>query len=250
MELNKNEVLIDFLDLKDLKIIQRNDCFNFSLDTVLLSNFATINRTTKKILDIGTGNGAIPLLLSKKSTAAITGVEIQKVSVDLAVKNVLINNLENRINIIHKDIKDIFEVLTKNSFDLVVSNPPFFKLDKNENQINNLKSLSLARHEISVNLEDIVRIASDLLRNRGYFSMVHRTDRLAEILILFSKYNIGVKRIQFCHSKINKESKTVLVEGIKDSDSILKVLPPFIIHKENGEYSDRIKSIFKGNFEY
>ena len=188
--------------------------------------------------------------MSKKSTAKITGVEIQEVSVELAIKNVLINRLENRINIIHKDIKDIFEVLTKGSFDLVVSNPPFFKLDKNENQINNLQSLSLARHEISVNLEDIIRIASELLRNRGYFSIVHRTERLAEILVLFSKYNIGVKRIQFCHSKINKDSKTVLIEGIKDSDSILKVLPPFFIHEENGEYSDRIKKIFEGNFEY
>jgi tRNA1(Val) A37 N6-methylase TrmN6 len=249
MELNKNEVLINFLDIKDLKIIQRNDYFNFSLDTVLLSNFSTVNRTTKKILDIGTGNGAIPLLLSKKSTANITGVEIQDVSVDLAIRNILINKLEDRINIIHKDIKDIFEVLTKGSFDLVVSNPPFFKLDKNENQVNNLNSLSLARHEISINLEDVIRIASELLRNRGYFSIVHRTERLAEILFLFDKYSLGVKRIQFCYSKLNKESKTVLIEGIKNSDSTLKVLPPFFIHKENGEYTDRIKNIFKGNFE-
>lgn len=250
MILNKNEVLIDFLDIKDLKIIQRNDCFNFSLDTVLLSNFATINRTTKNILDIGTGNGAIPLLISKRSNAKITGVEIQKISVDLALKNISLNNLENRVKIIHKNIKDIFEVLREASFDLILTNPPFFKVDKTEGQINNLKTLSLARHEISVNLEEIIYIASKLLRNRGYFAMVHRTERISEILELYKKYNIGVKRIQFCYSKEGKESKTVLIEGIKDSNSTLKVLSPFFIHKENGEYSDRIKEIFKGNFGY
>lgn len=250
MKLKDKEILIDFLNIKNLKIIQRSDYFNFSLDTVLLANFLTINRTTKKILDLGTGNGSIPLLLSQRSKAHITGIEIQEISADLAKRNVTINNLDHQIEIINKDMKDIFEVLTTSSFDAVISNPPFFKLDGNPDQINNLDQLSLARHEISITLEEIIEIGSKMLRNRGYFAMVHRADRLADILNLYQKYKIGVKRIQFCHSKLNKEAKIILVEGLKDSDSTLKILPPMITHNETGKYSDKIMKMFDGSFRY
>ncbi len=246
----KEETLINFLDFEDLKIIQHPDFFSFSLDTVLLGTFITINRTVKKILDLGTGNGAIPLIISKRSKAHITGVELQEVSADLAKRNVVLNKLEDRIDIIHDNMLNISRYFQPQYFDAVVSNPPFFKLDGNENQLNNLDQLTIARHEVTINLEEIIRIASINLRNRGYFALVHRADRLADILNLMDKYKIGVKRIQFVHSKLDKESKIILVEGIRGSDSSLKILPPLISHEENGEYTKVIRNIFKGEYRY
>lgn len=246
----KEETLINFLDFKDLKIIQHPDFFNFSLDTILLGTFITINRTVKNILDLGTGNGAIPLVVSKRSKAHITGIELQQFSADLAKKNVKLNNLEDRIDIIHDNMLNLSRYFEPHLFDAVISNPPFFKLDGNEDQLNNLDQLTIARHEVTIKLEEIIEIASRNLRNRGYFALVHRADRLSEILNLFEKYKIGVKRIQFVHSKLTKESKIILVEGIKGSDSSLTILPPLISHKEDGEYSDIIKEIFKGNYRY
>ncbi len=246
----KEETLINFLDFKNLKIIQHPDYFNFSLDTILLGTFITINRTVKKILDLGTGNGAIPLVLSNRSKSHITGIELQEFSANLAKRNVELNSLDNRIDIIHDNMKNISRYFQPQSFDAVISNPPFFKLDGNPDQLNNLDQLTIARHEVTINLEEIIEIASTYLRNRGYFALVHRADRLSDILNLMEKYKIGTKRIQFVHSKLNRESKIVLVEGIKGSDSSLKILPPLISHKDNGEYSQIIKEIFSGNYRY
>ncbi len=246
----KEEILINFLDFKDLQIIQHPDYFNFSLDTILLGTFTTINRTVKKILDLGTGNGAIPLILSKRSKSHITGIELQEFSANLAKKNIKLNNLEDRIDIIQDNMKNISRYFQPHTFDVIISNPPFFKLDGNPNQLNNLDQLTIARHEVTINLEEIVKIASIYLRNRGYFTLVHRAERLSDILYLMEKYKIGPKRIQFVHSKLNSESKIILVEGIKGSNSSLKILPPLISHKNNGEYSQVIKEIFSGNYRY
>lgn len=250
MLLHENEVLNNFLNIENLKIIQRNDYFNFSLDTVLLANFITINRTTKKILDLGTGNAAIPLLVSTRSNAKITGVEIQDISADLAIRNVKLNNLENRISIIHEDMKNLENILNDDLFDVVLSNPPFFKLDNNINQLNDLEQLSKARHEFSITLEEIVNVGSKFLKNRGYFAMVHRADRLSEILEVFKKYKIGVKRIQFCHANTEKRAKIVLIEGLKNSDSSLNILPPLFTNKKDGSYTDTILDMFKGSYKY
>lgn len=250
MILQKNEVINNFLNIDNLKIIQRNDYFNFSLDTVLLANFITINRTSKKILDLGTGNAAIPLILSKRSSANIVGVEIQDISADLAIRNIKLNNLENRIKIIHEDMKNLDYILKDELFDVIVSNPPFFKLDGNKNQLNNLDQLSKARHELSINLEEIISIASKFLKNRGYFAIVHRADRLSEILELLKKYKIGAKRLQFCHSNMDKRAKIILVEGLKGSDSTLNILPPIFTNHKDGSYTNIIKEMFKGTYTF
>lgn len=244
---HEKEVINDILSIESLKIIQRTDFFNFSLDSVLLSSFLTINRNTKKILDLGTGNGVIPLLLSKRSNAKIFGIELQEVSADLARRNVDLNNLSDRIEIINDNMLNHKSHFEDESFDGIVCNPPFFKLDGNPEQLNNLDQLTLARHEISIDLEGIVAVASKLLKQRGYFAMVHRADRIDEILASFHKYKITPKRIRFCHANPEKEAKILLVEGMKASESSLKVLPPLFTH-QGREYSEEVKKIFRGEF--
>ncbi|MGL6169064.1 MAG: tRNA1(Val) (adenine(37)-N6)-methyltransferase [Fusobacteriaceae bacterium] len=244
MKINENEVINSLLN-KNLKIIQRPDFFNFSLDSLLISNFISLTRGTKKILDLGTGNGAIPLFLSERTDAKITGIEIQDISADLAVRNVELNNLENRIAIIHDDMKNWSKHLNHGSQDVVVTNPPFFKFHGNEKQLNDLDQLTLARHEISIDLDSLIEVASKLLKDKGYFAMVHRPDRFLEIIDTMRKHRITPKRIQFCHSKVDKPAKILLIEGIKNGKDSLNILPPFISHDENGKYSKEILALFE-----
>lgn len=230
---------------KDMKIIQRVDHFAFSLDSLLVSEFASITKYTNKIVDLGTGNGVIPLFLSKKTKAQITGIEIQEISSDLAKRNVQLNNLEDQISIINDDMKNWRKYFRNNSVDMVISNPPFFKFDGNEKQLNDLTQLTLARHEISITLEEIIRTASNLLKDKGHFALVHRVDRFMDIIENMKKYDIEPKKIQFCHTKINKEGKILLVEGIKYGKPGLRILPPLIAHDDDGQYSAEVLEMFK-----
>ncbi len=244
MEENKFETVIDLLQ-KDMKIIQRADHFSFSIDSLLVSEFSTITRTTKTIVDLGTGNGVIPLFLSKKTKAKIIGIEIQEISANLAKRNIELNNLQEQIEIINDDMKNWSEHLRRGSIDLVVTNPPFFKFHGEEKQLNDLDQLSLARHEISINLDSLIETASSLLKDKGYFVMVHRVDRLLDILETMKKYKIEPKRIQFCYTKLEKEGKILLIEGVKNGNSGLRVLPPLIAHDDDGSYSKTILEMFK-----
>lgn len=241
--LNENEVINQLLN-KDLKIIQRPDFFNFSLDSLLISNFASILKGTKKITDLGTGNGVIPLFLSQRTEAKIIGIEIQKVSYELAKKNVALNQLENQIEIINDDMKNWKTYLKCGSQDLVISNPPFFKLCGNEEQLNNLNQLSIARHEVAINLNSLVSVASSLVRDKGYFALVHRPDRLIEIIETLKKYKFSPKKIQFCYPKLNKQAKIVLIESVKNGNNSLEILPPLICHNPDGSYSKKILDMF------
>ena len=230
---------------KDMKIIQRVDHFAFSLDSLLVSEFASITKYTNKIVDLGTGNGVIPLFLSKKTKAKITGIEIQEISSDLAKRNVQLNNLEDQISIINDDMKNWRKYFRNNSIDMVISNPPFFKFDGNEKQLNDLTQLTLARHEISITLEEIIQTASNLLKDKGHFALVHRVDRFMDIIENMKKDDIEPKKIQFCHTKINKEGKILLVEGIKYGKPGLRILPPLIAHDNDGQYSAEVLEMFK-----
>ena len=211
------------------KIIQRNDHQNYTLDSRLLSEFCRINRHVKKILDIGTGNAILPLLLSQKSKAEITGIEILKVSADLAVKNIELNGLSDRVKIIEGDIKKWKDYFRPAEFDQVITNPPFFKYDGNEKQINDLEQLSVARHEYNIKLEEIIQISSILLKNRAYFTMVHRSERLVEILDLLVKYKLEPKRIRFCHTKKDAPAKILLIEAVKGAEKSLVIENPLIL---------------------
>ena len=235
------EVINYLLAYNNLKIIQRKDMFNFSLDTVLLANFCTITKDVKKIVDFGTNNAAIPLILSRRTNKPIIGVEIQKEAVELAKKNITLNSLDNQIKIVHSDIKEFVNDSIK--VGLVVCNPPFFKVDEDSN-LNDNEFLTIARHEIKINLEEIIKSAAKILDNRGKFAMVHRPQRMIEIFNLMQKYDIEPKRIKFVYPKYNKESHILLVEGIYKGKKGLKIEPPLYAHNNDGSYSDEIKKMF------
>lgn len=235
------EVTNYLLAFNNMKIIQRRDMFNFSLDTVLLANFCTITKDIKKIVDFGTNNAAIPLILSTRTDKKILGIEIQSEAVDLAKKNVILNKLENQIEIIHADINEYVKDASK--VGLVVCNPPFFKVNE-EGNLNENEFLSIARHEIKIDLEGIIRSAARILDNRGKFAMVHRPDRMIEILNLMQKYDIEPKRIRFVYPKRERESHILLIEGIYKGRKGLKIEPPLYAHNEDGSYSNEVKKMF------
>lgn len=224
-------------------IMQDTDMFNFSLDSVLLPNFVTINKNIQNILDIGCGNGPIPLILSTKTDAHITGVEIQKEVFDLAVESVKINNLENRINIINADINEIYKELETESFDIITCNPPFFKVNENSN-LNESEYKTIARHEVKLNLEDIMKVSKKLLKNNGVLGIVHRPERLVDIIELMRKNNIEPKKIRLVYPKKEKHANILLIEGTKNGNPGLKIMPPLYSHDEDGSYTEEIQKFF------
>lgn len=234
------------LGYKDLYIVQDSEMFNFSLDSVLLPNFITLPKNTKKILDIGCGNAPIPLILSTKTSAKITGVEIQKDVYALACETIKINQKEEQIEIINADIKEIEKQWDSCKFQVITCNPPFFKYTKDSN-INKNDYKTIARHEVCLNLEELMKITSRLLDNNGVFGMVHRPERLLEILETMKKYNIEPKRIQFIYPKKEEEANILLVEGRKNGKPGLKVCNPLYSHNEDGEYTEQIKKFFQEN---
>lgn len=224
-------------------IMQDTDMFNFSLDSVLLPNFVTINKNVQNILDIGCGNAPIPLILSTKTKAHITGVEIQKEVYNLAVESVKINNLEEQINILNADINDLYKELATESFDIITCNPPFFKVSENSNK-NFSEYKTVARHEVKLNLEDIMKISRKLLKNNGVLGIVHRPERLVDIVDLMRKYNIEPKKIRLVYPKKDKEANILLIEGTKNGNPGLKILPPLYSHAEDGSYTEEIQKFF------
>ena len=235
------EVTNYLLAHKNMKIIQRRDMFNFSLDTVLLANFCTINKDIKEIVDFGTNNAAIPLLLSRRTDKKIVGIEIQEEAVALAKKNITLNELNHQIEVKHTDIYEYVKNASKAQ--LVVCNPPFFKVDE-ESNLNENEFLTIARHEIKIDLEGIIASAARILDNKGRFAMVHRPDRMIEILNIMQKYDIEPKRIRFVYPKTNKESHVLLVEGLYKGKKGIKIEPPLYAHNEDGSYSDEVKVMF------
>ncbi|MBE6152171.1 MAG: tRNA1(Val) (adenine(37)-N6)-methyltransferase [Firmicutes bacterium] len=225
-------------------IYQNTDYFNFSLDSVLLPNFVTLNKSVKKILDIGCGNAPIPLILSTKTKADIIGVEIQSEIYELAQKSVKINDLEDRIKIINNDILEFVKTEESDQFDVITCNPPFFKLNENSNLNDNLCK-SIARHEIKLNLNDIFKVAKKMLKNNGIIGIVHRPERMIEIIEAMRKNNIEPKKIRFVYPKENEEANMLLIEGKKNGNPGLKILPPLYAHESNGTYSKEVLKYFE-----
>ena len=236
-----NEVTNYLLAYKNMKIIQRKDMFNFSLDTVLLANFCTLNKDLNQIIDFGTNNAAIPLLLSKRTDKKIIGVELQEEAVSLAKKNVILNNLEDQIEIVHDDIKEYVKNAQK--VKLVVCNPPFFKVGE-RSHLNDNEYLQIARHEIKINLEEIVQSAAMILDNKGRFAMVHRPDRMIEIINCMQKYDIEPKRIRFVYPKVGKESHIFLIEGLYKGNKGVKIEAPLYAHEDDGHYTKEVRIMF------
>ena len=231
------------LGYKNTLIVQDEDAFKFSIDSILLPNFVTINKNVKEILDIGTGNAPIPLILSKKTNAHITGIEIQKYIYDMAMESVKINNLENKINLINADINDYKNILKDKKYDIIVSNPPYFKVNENSNKNESIYK-TLARHEVSLTLEDLIKISRSLLKTNGTLALVHRPERLVDILCYMRENNIEPKKIQFVYPKKGSDANVLLIEGTLNGKRGLKVLDPLYIYK-NGEYTQEILKYFE-----
>lgn len=231
------------LGYDNLKIYQNTEMFKFSLDSVLLANFVTINPSTKNILDIGTGNAIIPLILSTKTKSKITGVEIQKEVSLLANKSVKINNLEEQIKIINKDINEYANNENTEIYDIITCNPPFFRLNE-KSILNENKCKQIARHEINLNLDNLIKISKKLLKNKGRLAIVHRPERLIEIIESMKKNNIEPKKICFVYPKLNSEANILLIEGIKNGKSGVKILSPIYTHNLDNTYTNQIQKYF------
>src|SRR5699024_5513164 len=196
---------------ESMKIIQSPSVFSFSLDAVLLAHFAYIPEQRGKILDLCTGNGVVPLLLTRRTKAEIVGVEIQARLMEMAKRSVRYNQLNKQITVIHGDLKEMKSTLGHSSFDAITCNPPYFhtpaKTEQNENEY-----LTIARHEITCTLEDVIAACKLHVRPGGKVSMVHRPGRLIDLLTLFRKYKLEPKRLQFIYPKKGKNANMLLIE--------------------------------------
>lgn len=234
------------LNFGDNIIYQDDEWFTFSLDSVLLSNFVSIKFTDKKILDMACGNAPIPMLLTFRTKATIYGIDIQKEVIDLGIESVVENKMDKQISLEVLDINNVEDRFSAESFDVITCNPPYFKYSNNDN-INLNMNKRISRHEVLVNLDTIVKKSSYLLKNGGTFAMVHRPDRLIEIIDVMEKYNIGPKKLQLCYSKNNSNCNLILIEGNKNGKSGLKILSPVIVHNVDGSYSEEIRKMFGGD---
>ena len=216
------EVLNDLFDYPNLKIYQYVEGFKFSLDSILLAEYVKITTKTKHILDLCSGNAAVPLILSTKTKALIDAFEIQDCIYKLAKKSIIYNNLEDQITIYNENIKNIDMLKKGKKYDIITCNPPYFKVD-DVNKLNDNEVLSIARHEIKITLEDIFSIASSYLNDKGEFYIVHRASRLDEIIILGNKYNLNVKNVEMIKTKDYSKPYIVLARCIKNSKLGIKI---------------------------
>ena len=235
---------IEDLGLKKLKIIQNPDYFCFGMDAVLLSWFVAKHiKGSTDIIDLGTGTGIIPLLLYGKTNAkSITGLEIQEPLVEMARRSMAINELSSKIKILQGDIKAPGEGVLPNHYDVVVSNPPYMRVDAGLKNAEATKTIS--RHEILCNIEDILIFSKRMLKDRGRLFLVHRPERLGDIISLMREYKIEVKNLQFVYPSINKQANLLLIEGRKGGRPGLKTEAPLIVYNEEGQYTNQIYNIY------
>ena len=234
----------DLLGYQGLKIIQNTDYFSFSLDSVLLPNFVKIPKKCKNILDIGTGNAPIPLILTTKTKATITAIEVQKEIFEMAKETIEINGVQNQINLLNDDVKNIGKYFKCEYFDVILSNPPYFKVEELSKKNDNIVKAN-ARHELLLNLDQLILIAFKYLKNNGVFAMVYRTERLTDVLNTMRKNRIEPKRITIIFPKENVKSNLFLVEGIKNANYGLMEIKKIVVHDENGNYTDSVLNYFK-----
>ena len=223
---------LDDLQIGGLELIQDPKKFCFGVDAVFLSDFVRV-RPGENVLDLGTGNGIIPVLLSAKTEARhITGLEIQADTAEMARRSVAHNHLEDRIDIVTGDIKEAAELFKPAFFDVITTNPPYMLADHGMRNPDDAKAI--ARHEVLCSLDDILRESMRLMQDKSRFYMIHRPFRLTEIMIKMHQYKIEPKRIRFVYPYIDKEPAMVLIEGVRGAKPRVTVEPPLIIYDRNG----------------
>lgn len=242
IELKENE-RIDDLEFKNLKIIQNTKGFCFGIDAVLLSDFAKNIKKNAKVLDLGTGTGIISILLcGKTNLEKIIGVEVQKEVANMAKRSSKLNNLENKFEIINENIINLDNIYERNSFDVIVTNPPYKK--ENTGIVNEEEKKLISRHEVLAKLEDYIKISNKLLKDKGEFYMVHRPERLVDIITYMRQYKIEPKEIRFVCSHEKEPPKLVLIKGVKNAKPFLKFKEDLYIYNDDGSYADEIYEIY------
>lgn len=234
----KPEERLDDLQVKGYEIIQHPGKFCFGMDAVLLSNFVNVKKD-ENVLDLGTGTGIIPILLTAKTDGRhFTGLEIQEESVDMARRSVTHNHLDEQVEIVNGDIKEAAQIFGLASFDVITTNPPY--MIGQHGIANASDAKAIARHEVLCTLDDVLRQSAQILKPRGRFYMVHRPFRLPEILSKMIAVGIEPKRMRMVHPFIDREPNMVLIEGVRDANSRMTVERPLIVYKEVGIYSDEL----------
>ena len=233
---------VDDLQLNGLQIIQKKQGFRFGVDAVLLSDFAA-QLKSKSTLDLCTGNGIVPILLSAKNDAKqICGLEIQEDICDMARRSVELNGLNPRVEITRGDLKDAAKIYGKGSFDKITCNPPYMK--SGAGLLNDADAKIIARHEVLCTLEDVIRVSADLLIPMGRLFMVHRPSRLADIICAMREYKIEPKLLRFVCPTMGKPPNLVLISGAKGGNSELKCLEPLYLFDADGNETDELKKIY------
>ena len=239
----KEKERIDDLEFNNLKIIQKPEGFCFGIDAILLSDFAREIKNNYKVLDLGTGTGILSILLAGKTKASkIYGIEIQKEIANMAQRSVRLNNLQDKIEIINEDLKNLNNIFEDSFFDAIVTNPPY--KNKNSGKINENEYKYISRHETTATLEDFIKTSFKMLKDKGTLYMVHRPERLVDIIYELRKNKIEPKKIRFVYSNKNKEPKLVLIKAVKNANRFLIVDKPLFIYDKDGDYSDEILEIY------
>jgi len=233
---------VDDLLIGNLKIIQNESEFCFSLDAILLAHFATVKQGAS-VVDLGTGTGVIALLLTTRGASHVTGLEFSQSMAKMATRSVMLNRLEDKVEIIQGDLCKVKELLPAGEYDLVVSNPPYRPVGGGLISPND--RVAMAKHEVTATLQDVINAGKHLVKTRGRFAMVHLPERMSEILVSMSQAGLEPKRLQLVYSAMDKKPKMLLIEGIRAGKPGLEVLPPLCVYKPDGSYSDEIQKYYK-----
>lgn len=231
--------------IRDIKLFQAKDGYRFSIDAVLLENFISAKQPDKGI-ELGCGSGVISILLAKRlNSTNITAVEIQETLAKRAERNIKLNELDDRIQLLSRDIRELRKKFDTNEFDFVFSNPPFRK--PTTGRISNHEERAVARHEIEMTLQDLISTASYLLKHSGKFCLIYHPFRLAELISILREAKLEPKRMRFVHSRPGEEAKMVLIEAAKGSGIWLKIDPPLYIYDKGNHYTDETRRILGSN---
>ena len=238
------DIRIDLVPGTEYKIYQNKGKFSYGIDAIILSDFV---KPKGLVMDLGTGTGIIPIRIADNPSAIkIYGIEIQKNVADLAKKGVELNNLEDKIDILNINLKNLSDIFPKSSIDTIISNPPYMK--SGSAIVNTQENFAISRHEVTCNFEDIISISDYLLKPLGKIYLIHRPNRLVDIIYTMRQYNIEPKYIRFVQPKIDKKPNLLLIEGVKDGKSDLKFYNPLIVYNEDGSYTDEINKIYGMNW--
>jgi tRNA1(Val) A37 N6-methylase TrmN6 len=243
-ELLKEDERLDELYREGMKIIQSSAVFSFSVDALLLANFTKISKRDKKIMDLCSGNGIIPMLLSHRTKLPIEAVEVQEQLVSMAKRSFDMNDKSEQLSIYNIDINDIKEHFEHSTYDVITVNPPYFT---NDQPLKVLGPHSIARHEVMIDLEGVVRAARYLVKNKGRLYMVHRAERSAEVIFCLMNNGFRVKTQQYVYNdRAADNAMFVLIEALFHSQAYVDILPPFYIYQEKDQYSKEMLEVYYG----